>query len=149
MKTLDKALEDIRVSAKAFRLIHCMRGNSSINDKQSTPQFKPLSIYEKIWEECERSIKGRTFKSSKNGFNYTIYNTRVKRPKHWLVEITGMFDSYRYYQFYKAVESWYKLDHSKPHKEIKIKTLQTRHKHFHSYIAAQMYVDSRTKRFPS
>ena len=148
MNTLDKALEDIRVSAKAFRLIHCMRGNSSVNDKHSTPQFKPLSIYNKIWEKCEKSIQGRTFKSSKNGFNYTIYNTRVKRPKNWLVEIEGMFKCINYYQFYKAVEYWGDLDHSKPHKEITIKKLGVHYRHFHSHIDAQKYVDSRTKRFP-
>jgi len=149
MKTNHPALEDIRIFTKGVRMMNMMHANSTFNAKHPTPEFKPLSCYEKIWEKCEQSIKGRTFKSSKNGFNYTIYNTRVKRLKHWLLEISGMFNSTRYYQFYKAVEYWNDLDHSKPHKEITIKTLQARYKHFHSYIAAQMYVDSRTKRFPA
>ena len=87
MNTLDKVLEDIRVCAKSFRIIHAMRGNASCNPTESIPPsflFK-MKDYKKIIFDHEEEIKNRVFyvRNEKNGFTYKIFRCYVKRRDNW------------------------------------------------------------------
>jgi hypothetical protein len=98
MNTLDKALEDIRVCAKSFRIIHAMRGNDSCNSTESIPPsflFK-MKDYKKIIFDHEEDMKNRVsyVKNQKNGITYKIFNSFLKKKNSWEVTMPNYSRKY-------------------------------------------------------
>jgi hypothetical protein len=121
MNTLDKALEDIRVCAKSFRIIHAMRGNDSCNSTESIPPsflFK-MKDYKKIIFDHEEDMKNRVsyVTNEKNGRTYKIFNCFLKKKNTWEVTMNSHYGISRRY--------------------------------FSTYRGAKKFVDTRTKRHPA
>jgi len=108
MNTLDKALEDILVCVKSFRIIYAMRGNASCNSTEHIPPgflFK-MKDYEKIIFDHEEEIQNRVFyvKNETNGFTYKIFRCFIKKKDNW--EAQDPYGSCKYFGSYNAAKKF-------------------------------------------